>query len=193
MLLIPLKEFFMVKKMYNQIIVCEGTHDMIKIQSVYKDIKCIITNGSEISKDTLDMIKEMSFKYEIICFLDPDYPGERIRSKIVEVVPNAKHAYIKKEYCISNNNKKVGVEHASLDIIKKVLDPILTCSPDYNNSININDLYDLNIVGNRDLRAYIANYYNIGNPNNKTLLKRLNMLNISIHELEKLVGNYNGK
>ncbi len=180
--------------MYNQIVVCEGTHDMIKIQSVYKDLKCIITNGSEISNDTLNMIKKYSLKYEIILFLDPDFPGERIRSKVLSVVPNARNAYIEKKVCISSNHKKVGVEHASLEAIKKVLDPILNTKYSKDNlDININDLYDLGIVGNKSLREYIASLYNIGNPNNKTLIKRLNSLDVSLSELKKAVGEYNAK
>ena len=178
--------------MYNQIVVCEGTHDMIKIQSVYKDLKCIITNGSEISDDTLKLILEYSKKYEIILFLDPDYPGERIRSKILEIVPNARNAYIEKNVCISQNHKKVGVEHASMKDIKRVLDPILnTKAYKRNKDITINDIYDLGIVGNKGLREYISKKYNIGNPNNKTLIKRLNSLDIDLCELKKALKQYN--
>ncbi len=178
--------------MYNQIIVCEGTHDMIKIQSVYNNIMCIITNGSEISKETLNMIKELSLNHEIICFLDPDYPGERIRNKIVEIVPNAKHAYIKKELCISTNKKKVGVEHATKEDIKACLDPILSNNHFINKyKFTINDLYDLNIVGDSNLRKYVTSKLNIGVPNNKTLVKRLNMLNITKEDLKRIVGEYN--
>ncbi len=181
-----------VSKMYNQIVVCEGTHDMIKIQSVYKDLKCIITNGSEISDDTLKLIKEYSKKYEIILFLDPDYPGERIRSKVLEVVPNARNAYIEKKVCISQNHKKVGVEHASREDIKRILDPILNTRAKRDNpDITINDIYELGIVGNKGLREYISGKYNIGNPNNKTLIKRLNSLDITLSELKKVVGEYN--
>lgn len=166
---------------------------MIKIQSVYRDLKCIITNGSEISDETLELIKEYSKKYEIILFLDPDFPGERIRSKILEIVPNAKNLYIKKELCISNNKKKVGVEHASLSDIKEALDSILNKSAKKNNPvITILDLYNLNIVGNKKLREYISKELNIGNPNNKTLIKRLNSLDISYEDLERIIGQYNG-
>lgn len=179
--------------MYNQIVICEGVHDVIKIQSVYPDLKCIITNGSEISNETLDMIKGYAKKYEIILFLDPDYPGERIRSKVLEIVPNARNAYIEKKVCISKNHKKVGVEHASNEDIKKVLEPILnTTYEKKNEDITINDLYDLNIVGNSNLRDFIARYYNIGHPNNKTLINRLNSLDVSKDELKKIVGEYNG-
>lgn len=177
--------------MYKEVVVCEGTHDVVKIQSVYPDLKCIITNGSEISDDTLKMIYEYSKKYEIILFLDPDYPGERIRSKVLSIVPNARNAYIKKDVCISKNHKKVGVEHASYDDIKSVLDPILNSTyKKLNPLITVNDIYDLGIVGNKGLRDYISEYYNIGKPNNKTLINRLNSLDISIDELKEVLDRY---
>lgn len=166
---------------------------MIKIESVYKGIKCVITNGSEISDETLDLIKELSKKYRIICFLDPDFPGERIRSKIVSVVPNALHAYIKKELCISKTGKKVGVEHAKKEDIKKVLDPILTKNFTNNNLLTTFDLFNLGIVGNKNLRDFISSYYNVGRPNNKTLLNRLNMLDISYVELKGIVEEFYAK
>ncbi len=178
--------------MYNQVVVCEGLHDMIKIQSVYKDLKCIITNGSEINEDTIKLILEYAKNYEIILFLDPDYPGERIRSKILSYLPECKNAYIKKDLAISSNHKKVGVEHATKEDIREVLDKVLSKKNVKGvKSININDLYETNIVGNSTLRAFVASKYNIGNPNNKTLLKRLNSLGVSKEELLKIVGEFN--
>ncbi len=176
--------------MYNQIVVCEGLHDVIKIQSAYPDLKCIITNGSEISDDTLKMIKEYSKKYEMILFFDPDFPGERIRNKILEIVPNAKNAYIKKELCISRNNKKVGVEHASASDIKEILEPLLNKSSAVSSDLELSDLIELDIMGNKKLRMNIASYYNIGNPNNKTLLKRLKSLGINRSELEEVIKRW---
>lgn len=176
--------------MYNQIVVCEGLHDVIKIQSAYPDLKCIITNGSEISDDTLKMIKEYSKKYEMILFFDPDFPGERIRNKILEIVPNAKNAYIKKELCISRNNKKVGVEHASASDIKEILEPLLNKSSAVSSDLELSNLIELDIMGNKKLRMNIASYYNIGNPNNKTLLKRLKSLGINRSELEEVIKRW---
>ena len=83
------------------LIVVEGTHDEVKIKSVYPNANCIITNGSEISNETLDMIKKLSVDNNIIIFTDPDYPGERIRNKVASVIKNPMHAFLKKEDCIS--------------------------------------------------------------------------------------------
>ena len=41
---------------YNQVIVVEGSHDEQKLKSIYPEIDCIVTNGSEISTETLNLI-----------------------------------------------------------------------------------------------------------------------------------------
>ena len=66
--------------MYNEVLVVEGKNDKARILAIFPHLNVITTNGSEISGETLDMIEELSKKYEVILFLDPDYPGERIRN-----------------------------------------------------------------------------------------------------------------
>lgn len=176
--------------MFNQIIVCEGTHDEHKILAVYKNARCVITNGSEISEDTLLLIKELSKKYEIVIFTDPDSPGEKIRKRIVEMVPQAKHAFIKKEKCISSNNKKVGVEHATKEDIKEALENLLSPREGVK-LLSLSDLYELGLSGTGEsakLRQTLSKRLNIGNPNTKTFIKRIAMLGIEKEELKALVG-----
>ncbi|MBE6136794.1 MAG: ribonuclease M5 [Erysipelotrichaceae bacterium] len=171
------------------IIVVEGTHDVSKIKSVYPDANCIITNGREISNETIDCIKELSKTNNIIIFTDPDSPGEKIRSIITEAVPNAKQAFLRKKDCISSNNKKVGIEHASKEAIKEALNNV------YSNNSNIEtitnqDLFKLGLNGNQNsaiLREKISNYLNIGKPNCKTFLKRLNLLGLTYEKVEEII------
>ena len=85
----------------QDIIIVEGVHDEIKIKSVYPTAECIITNGSEISKETIKLIKTLALSHNIIIFTDPDSPGERIRKIVQEAVPNAKQAFLRKKDCIS--------------------------------------------------------------------------------------------
>ena len=171
------------------IIVVEGSHDEIKVKAAYPNAECIITNGSEISDDTIKLIKEMSKKHRIIIFTDPDSPGERIRSIITNAVPNASQAFLRKKECISNNKKKVGIEHASIEAIKEALDSIYTPNK-LEDTISLRDLYDLGLNGNIEskiLRDKISDILNIGKPNAKTFLKRLNLLQITREELEDLL------
>lgn len=182
--------------MYKSVIVVEGIHDEERIKKVYKDAFCITTNGSEISKETLDMIKEYSKNYKIIIFTDPDHPGERIRHRVLEVVPNAVEVFLPKKICISKNHKKVGVEHAPLLDIKEALDKYLCEENHEGGSLTNQDLIELGLngyVNSSKYREYISNKLNIGRPNAKTFLKRINALNVSKEELIKLIGEANEK
>ena len=173
----------------EDIIVVEGTHDEIKVHLAYPEANCVITNGSEISDETIRLIKELSKRHNIIIFTDPDSPGERIRQKITEAVPEAKQAFLRKKDCISNNKKKVGIEHASKECIIESLSHVYTPSsmPD---TIFNTDLYALGLNGDNNsakLRDKISDYLNIGKPNCKTFLKRLNLLQISLEELKEII------
>lgn len=170
------------------IIVVEGIHDESKIKSVFKDANCIITNGREISEDTINCIVELSKKNNIIIFTDPDAPGERIRSIIDSKVENAKHAFLRKKDCISHNHKKVGIEHASSEAIYEALSNVYT--PSNTISIDMKDLYTLGLNGNPSSKEYrdkISEILNIGRPNCKTFLKRLNLLGLTKEEVEEIL------
>lgn len=172
----------------SNIIVVEGIHDQTKIVEVYPNANVIITNGSEISQSTLDLIKELSKTNEIIVFTDPDSPGEKIRNTIAQYVPTIKHAFLRKKDAISKNKKKVGIEHASKECIIESLSCLYVDGgkPD---TIGLEDIYDLELMGmpNSSVRRdAVSNILNIGKPNAKTFLKRLNMLQIKKEELEKI-------
>lgn len=173
----------------DDIIIVEGLHDEIKIKSIYPNANCIITNGSEISQQTLDLIKKMSENHSIIIFTDPDFPGEKIRKTISDLIPSAKHAFLRKKDCISSNHKKVGIEHASKESIKKSLENIYSNSI-IKDTINIKDLYELGLNGTNNssiLRDKVSDYLNIGKPNAKTFLKRLNLIQITKDELKEII------
>ena len=173
----------------DDIIVVEGTHDVIKIHEAYPNANCVITNGSEISVDTINYIKELSKSHNIIVFTDPDYPGERIRSKIEEIVPNCKHAFIRKKDAHSHNLKKLGVEHATKEVIIECLENVYENNKSEDTITNL-DLFELGLTGmenSSELRDKISDKLNIGKPNNKTFLKRLNLIGITKEKLEDLL------
>ncbi len=174
----------------NDVIVVEGLHDVIKIKSVYPDAFCVITNGSEISDETLRYIKKLSESHNIIIFTDPDSPGERIRNKVLSVVPNAKNAFIRKKDAISHNRRKIGVEHATREIIKLSLEDVYNTSSRELGNITNNDLFELGLNGNSSSSIYremISDKLNIGRPNNKSFLKRVNQIGLTLDELKELL------
>ena len=120
----------------------------------------------------------------MILFLDPDYPGERIRNLITQRI-DCKQAFIKKSNAISKNNKKVGVEHASKEDIIEALENALTVDTNSvnKNLITLNDLYDLDLIGHVNSKQYrqiLNDKLHIGFCNSNQLVIRLNMFNISL-------------
>ena len=173
------------------ILVVEGRHDYARLKDIFSGL-IITTNGSEISDKTLNLLKEYSKNNRIIVFTDPDYPGERIRKRITEVCPNASHIFIKNKFCKSKNNKKVGVEHADIEDLKALLKDIF--EPTQNNKFwDLNKLIELKLssdINSKSRREYISDKLNIGSPNTKTLINRLNSFNIGYNTVLKLVEEY---
>ena len=174
----------------KEVVVVEGYHDLAKLKSIYQDIDIVITNGSEVSNETLNELKKLNQKRGLILFLDPDYQGERIRKIINDYVGETKHAFLRKKDCINKNGTKVGIEHANDDIIKKALDNIYT-QKTQSKSIELKDLYQLKLIGSsnsKKLRQHLCETLGIGLSNGKTLLTKLNMFGIDINEVKNIIG-----
>ena len=117
--------------------------------------------------------------------------NERIRNKVLEVCPNASEAFLEKNRCISKNKKKVGIEHATKEDIYNALSNYLKKTNVIGN-LTSSDLYELNLMGkddSKDNRDKLARKLNLGVPNAKTLLKRLNHLGITKEEIKRLLDN----
>jgi len=176
--------------MYNEVLVVEGKNDKARILALFPNLNVVITNGSEISKDTLDMLVELSKTHKIILFLDPDYPGERIRNKILELIPNCDNVFIEKKKAIDHVKHKVGVEHASDYDIINALENRISYRTNYC-SIDNNDLYKLGLIGcsnSREKRLYLSTKLHLGSPNAKTLLKRLNFLQMTYEKVGEILN-----
>ena len=170
------------------IVVVEGKHDASKILSVFPKAFCIITNGSEISKETIDEIKNVIKKEKVYLFLDPDGPGNKIRSKIInnlteDEILNVIVIYSNQEYAISKNNKKVGVEHMKQENIKELFNQFYETKNTGN--ITMLDIYKLGLADSKIKRKEICKKLNLGYCNAKQLVKRLNMHCITIDEVKK--------
>jgi len=175
--------------MYNQVIVVEGKHDEQKIKSFYPDVETIVTNGSEISKETINLIYQTSLIREVILFMDPDFPGKQITSKILETNGKYKIAYLNKKDAISKNKKKVGIEHANEANIRKSLDKLFTVDKS-RVTITYDDLCKrgiINVKGSKTTREKLCKSLNIALFNGKALLKYLNILNITLERVDDII------
>ena len=170
----------------KEVIVVEGKNDAERLKTFFK-CDTIITHGSAIDKETIELIRRTNESRGVILFLDPDSPGEKIRKTINEAIPNLKNAFVLKED--ARTTKKVGVEHASYEVLKDALEHLLTYEIKENKLV-MADLVELGLVGSDEAskrREVLSKAYHIGVCNAKTLLKRLNMLGKSKEEIVELL------
>ena len=180
------------KKRIKPVIVVEGKSDVNKL-SLLVDADFVITNGSEVSRETIDYLTYLSSFRQIVILTDPDYPGMRIRNIINQAIPNCYNAFVRKEKSIKHH--KVGVAECDNEEILNALDNLLLYKEieTSNRNIEERDMFDLGLSGKEDSskkREYISSYYRLGKVNAKTLLKRLNMIDISIEELKEVMSKY---
>lgn len=173
----------------KEIIVVEGKNDTAKIKQAV-DADTLETNGSEISETTLNQIKLAHSRRGVIVFTDPDFPGEKIRKTIQQHVPGVKHAFLLKQEAKAKLGKGLGIEHASVEAIRRALAHVREESGNEKELIAWQTLVDLNFVGGgnaRKRREQLGNVLKIGYMNAKQLYKRLNAFQISCEELEAAV------
>lgn len=176
------------KKVLDAILVVEGKTD-VAFLSNYIDAEFVITNGSDIPESTIDYLKEASKSRNIIVLTDPDFPGKKIRDTLDKEIPNLKHCFIDKEHAIKHH--KVGVAEADIDIVLESLEHQFV-QKRAEGSLKMSDLIDLGLTCSNEsaeLRNKVCKFFHLGFANAKTLLKRLNALNISKEELGKILND----
>ncbi|GIN58057.1 ribonuclease M5 [Lederbergia ruris] len=171
----------------KEIIVVEGKDDTRAIHKSV-DADTIETNGSAVSRETIEKIKHAQKVRGVIVLTDPDFPGEKIRKTISEQVPGCKHAFIDKKKAIAHNGKGLGVEHASVEVIQEALreaQPMLESQPEV---ITKEDLLAAGLIGepkSKERRERIGQLLKIGYTNGKQLHKRLRMFQVSKSDFEQ--------
>lgn len=166
----------------KEVIVVEGKNDSINLKRFF-DVDTIETHGLGLSKETIEYIKEINNKRGIIVFTDPDSAGENIRRKLNYNIKGLKNAFVLKED--ARTIKKVGIEHASKEVLSKALENIITFN-DGLNTLSYEDYLDMGLSGLKDSslkREKLIKRFHLGKCNGKTLYKRLNMLGLSKEEI----------
>ncbi|MDE6894110.1 MAG: ribonuclease M5 [Malacoplasma sp.] len=170
------------KPIINEVVIVEGKSDTSKLKSIFT-VDTIETNGLSISEKKIKEIISVSQKKGIILFLDPDGPGEKIRKKLTEIIPNTKQCFIEKKDI--KKGKKIGVAEASVESIINAFKNITKFSKN-NNSIDWKSYLELDF-SSKSSRIFICKKLNISYCNHKQLFKRLNMLNLSYDDIKKLL------
>lgn len=169
------------------VIVVEGKSD-VAFLSNFIDAQFVTTNGSEISKETIEYLKTLSKNKDIYVLTDPDFPGERIRKVLDENIPNLKHCFVSKDKSIKHG--KVGVAESTVEEVENALKNAITSKTTNLGSITTSDLVSLGLSGapnSEENRKKVSEHFHLGYSNSKTFLKRLNYCNITIEEIKKVL------
>ena len=171
-------------KKINGIVVVEGKSD-VAFLSTFIDAEFVTTNGSEISKKTIEYLQKSSGNRDIFVLTDPDSPGKRIRDVLDQNIPNLKHCFIAKEHSIKKN--KVGVAESSKEEVLKALSNFVEATTSKVSNITASDLVKLGLIGEENSlakRNKIADKYHLGFCNAKTFLRRVNYSGLTLEDLK---------
>lgn len=182
----------------QEVVVVEGKDDTANLRRFY-DVDTYETRGSAINDDDLERIDKLNDLRGVIVFTDPDYNGERIRKIIMNAIPNVKHAFLNRDEAAPKSKTKgrsLGVEHASFDDLQKALSGVLGYFDDDDQfDITKTDLMRLGLLmgaDSRKRREYLGEKLRIGYSNGKQLLKRLELFDITLAEVEETMATYEG-
>lgn len=168
----------------SKVIVVEGKDDVAAVKRAL-DCDVITTCGMGFGRKKLMEIKNAQEKCGVIVLTDPDAPGNIIRHKIADFVPEVLHAYIRQE-------GKPGVEYATAEMIeeavKKALENEEYVPIDKPEPLTMTDMVELGLAGSDSsgiLRDELGKRIGIGQINGKQFLKRLNSFGLSREILEE--------
>lgn len=182
-------------KKIKEIIVVEGKSDTSRLRDCLGDVDTIETNGSALSDETKNRIKEAQDKRGVIIFTDPDFNGNRLRTIISKIVPEAKQAFLPRAQAVpKKSDGSLGIEHASDKDIKKALDAVYSVAEMNFKQYTQADMIALKLVGDPDSkkrREYVGGELKVGYTNAKQFLNRLNMLQVDPEKLLTLVKKFN--
>lgn len=162
------------------ILVVEGKEDASYLSN-YIASEVVVVNGYEIPESTISYLKDK----RTILLLDPDEAGLKIRKQLKNLLPNSVDIEIDITKC--NRGIKNGVAECQIDEILSKLHKYVDDEVKSSSDITESDLYNLGLIGNKELRKKVCNKLNLGSCNGKTLYKRLLNNNISLEQLCEII------
>ena len=172
--------------MIREVIVVEGKNDTKRLRSFF-DADTIETHGLGLDKKTVELIRQLNEKRGVILFLDPDTPGEKIRDRLNREIPGLKNAFLMKED--ARTEKKVGIEHASKEVLEKALENLVSYG-EFKNTLSRDEYIQLGLSGDEDSslkREKVASVFHLGRCNGKSLFKRINMAGITYDQIKEIL------
>jgi ribonuclease M5 len=168
--------------MIKEVIIVEGKNDTAAVKRAV-DADCLETGGFGLQAYRLNQIAKADKARGIIILTDPDSAGERIRRKLSEKFPEARHAFIPKEAATADGD--IGVEQASPDSIRAALTKARCQEWAPDSRFSWDDVIEAGLVGAPAAsarRAILGEKLGIGYANAKTFYRRLNTYGVSREE-----------
>ena len=172
------------KYFIDGVVVVEGKNDVSYLSS-FIDACYVITNGYEIPKEEVNFLNQIIKIKKVIILTDSDEAGKTIRNHLFHQIPDAVNIEVDLAKC--NKNGKHGVAECEQ---KEVISALKNHFSAHISSKNI-QLADLGTL-TKDERDYICHELCLGKCNQKTMLKRMAALNLSIDDVQKARENYHG-
>ncbi len=169
----------------REIVVVEGKDDVEAVKRAVA-CECIITHGHGFGDRLLDQLELLQERRGLIVFTDPDYAGKKIRARIRERIPEAKHAFLSRQRALRGDD--IGVENASPEAIREALSRAHAEWAERRTEFSREELRSLGLEGGsgaKELRIRLCDLLGIGYANAKQLVARLNAFDISRDDFEE--------
>ena len=170
----------------NKILVVEGKEDVSYLSS-FLDAEFVTTNGFEIPEEEIEYLNAASKYKEILVLVDPDKAGRNIEEKLKSKLTKATNLNVEISKC--DRGQKNGVAECEQEEILKVLKPYLESKKHEKSGVLQENSLKIEL-SDSELREFLSNKFSLGKCNNKTLIKRLETLQISEEELKKAIEEY---
>ncbi len=170
------------------IVIVEGKSDTRRLKEIFPDIVTFQTSGMGLDDDKINELKRLETSgVELVCFTDPDYPGEKIREELTKHLPTLKHAYVSREKSRAKNGK-IGIESAEREEIIKALNSVLS-KTETANLYDQSFMIEFGLAGNKHKREQFCDQVGIAFGNNKKVIKQLNSFGIDPKLVMKILGD----
>lgn len=173
--------------MIKEVLVVEGKADIARIRQAV-EVEMIATEGFTLRKGVIDKIRQAYEKRGIIILTDPDSAGERIRTYLTKLFPEAKHAFVPRKEAIANHD--LGIEQASPESIRAALAKVRTTVFQPTPLFFMADMVRAGLTGTEEAaerRAAVGAILGIGYSNTKQFMYRLNHYGVTREEWNQAI------
>lgn len=171
--------------------VVEGKNDKILLQSI-TNAPILLTHGIGYHNNLLEELKQLESTYTIYLLLDPDGPGEKIRSVLREALVHPIDIYVPVSAARNKNGTKIGIEHVSRETLTQYISQGI--KQNRVEMLSTSQMQMLKLTGNvnaKTNRKKLCDTLNIGLSNSKTLRYKLMLYGYEFDTVQRTMEGLN--